>query len=123
MDPIFATKTSGHHKQFKVSLAAHDQVPNEGFVFVNTPNGSVVRQQRIPHVGISLPVPKFGEDSERTEGFRIIILPAAFADVAREMLKADPQEAIRDLAKLCKMSKFQHQPGSAADVLIMREAR
>jgi hypothetical protein len=51
-----------------------------------------------PDVGIGFSIPKFGDD-DRRERFRIIITPAAFAAVAQEMMKVDPEEAIKAFGK------------------------
>jgi hypothetical protein len=45
-------------------------------------------------VSLGFSLPRYGGE-ERAEGLQVIIEPAAFADLAREMTKADPQEAIR----------------------------
>ncbi len=52
-----------------------------------------MQQLDTPHVGLQFSRPIFG--GEKTEGLKIVIEPGAFADLAREMMKADPQQAIR----------------------------
>jgi hypothetical protein len=90
---IYAIRTSRWDRErFKALLGSSDRLP-------------VAHGQQLdtPHVSLSFAIPKFGKSSrrydQRSERFMIAIESEAFTEIARAMMKADPQEAIRAFGK------------------------
>jgi AAA+ superfamily predicted ATPase len=99
MEGIFAVRTSlsqslnySKINEYKVTLSTFKWVP--------MPDGYSTRQNS-PNVRLSFSKPLFGTKAgdnwqhSKSEEYSIIIEPEAFADLASEMMKADPQQAIK----------------------------
>lgn len=88
---ISAFRMSGQfYKQYKVRLGhGRSGIPFDTFS----------HRTNCPHVSLRFSIPKFGGKVDKFERFFIPIESEAFADLAQEMMGADPQEAIRAFAK------------------------
>ena len=91
---MIAFRESGQNQEYKVRLGHdHGGIPTQGIMY----------RQNAPHVWLRFSIPKFGGaeyyGTKMSERFFIPIEPEAFADLAREMIKADPQAAIRAFGK------------------------
>jgi hypothetical protein len=89
---IFATTEKGP-TDLKVWVAYGDQIPigkgDGGYGVWYEPNA--------PHMALGFAVPIF--DGDKTRDFRVIVKPEGFAVLAREMMKTDPQQAIKAFGK------------------------
>jgi hypothetical protein len=92
--PIFVTRNTGPGHQYNVHLTNGDEIPRGG------------RRATInsPHVALDFSIPTFG--GEKKQEFSAVIKPKAFADLALEMMKVDPQEAIKAFGKAMQEIKI-----------------
>jgi hypothetical protein len=106
MEEVYAVRVSNYkHDRYTVRLEHGQNIPAPGEypgIHTEHPNS--------PHLSLQFSIPRFGTgrlrgvagriwSDDKSERFRIIVEPEAFANLAREMMKADPLEAIRAFGK------------------------